>query len=246
VPSTAGIGERTETRERILAAAAELVAHGGVEAASTRAVAAAAGVQAPTLYRLFGDKQGLLDAVAARGFEEYLADKHTLLATDDPVEDLRAGWDLHVAFGLAHPGLYALMYGATGRPDASPAALEGAGKLREMLGRVARAGRLRLPVEAAAQLTHAIGVGVTLSLIATPESERDPELSPRARELALSAILAGSGDEEPERGERPLAAHALALRAAVEDEPGALGAAETALLREWLERLAAAPARPGS
>ena len=54
-------------RERILAATAKLLAEGGREAASTRAVGAAAGVQAPTIYRLFGDKQGLLDAVAARG-----------------------------------------------------------------------------------------------------------------------------------------------------------------------------------
>ncbi|WP_338419811.1 TetR family transcriptional regulator [Streptomyces klenkii] len=31
---------------------------------TTRAVAAAAGVQAPAIYRLFGDKDGLLEAVA--------------------------------------------------------------------------------------------------------------------------------------------------------------------------------------
>jgi AcrR family transcriptional regulator len=245
VTSTPAIGERSETRERILAAAAELVASGGVEAASTRAVTAAAGVQAPTLYRLFGDKQGLLEAVAARGFEEYLAGKHAMLASDDPVADLRAGWDLHVEFGLSHPGLYALMYGASGRGRASPAALEGARMLREMLGRVARAGRLRLPVEAAAQLVDAIAVGVTLALIATPPSERDPELSPRAREVAQSAILTAADDEDEGPGEPPLAAHAIALRAALEDEPDRLGAAETVLLRQWLERLAA-PAPPRS
>ena len=33
-------------------------------AVTTRAVADAAGVQAPTLYRLFGDKDGLMEAVA--------------------------------------------------------------------------------------------------------------------------------------------------------------------------------------
>src|SRR5690606_40448701 len=74
-----------DPRRRILEAAAGLLAEGGPEAASTRAVAAAAGVQAPTLYRLFGDKQGLLEALAAHGFERYLADKQELGATDDPV-----------------------------------------------------------------------------------------------------------------------------------------------------------------
>ena len=53
-----------DTRERILDAAAELLVSGGTDGVSTRAVAAAAGVQAPTLYRLFGDKQGLLEAAS--------------------------------------------------------------------------------------------------------------------------------------------------------------------------------------
>ena len=60
------------TRARIVAAAAGLLTKGGREAVSTRAVSAAAGVQAPTIYRLFGDKQGLLEAVASHGFTTYL------------------------------------------------------------------------------------------------------------------------------------------------------------------------------
>ena len=64
--------EASITRERIVEAAAALLAQGGREAVSTRAVSAAAGVQAPTIYRIFGDKQGLLDAVASRGFAEYV------------------------------------------------------------------------------------------------------------------------------------------------------------------------------
>ena len=44
--------------------AARLLREQGAAAVTTRAVAMAAGVQAPTIYRLFGDKDGLLDAVA--------------------------------------------------------------------------------------------------------------------------------------------------------------------------------------
>ncbi|NED93539.1 helix-turn-helix transcriptional regulator, partial [Streptomyces sp. SID11233] len=43
-------------RERIVAAATELLEESGREAVTTRAVAARAGVQAPAIYRLFGDK----------------------------------------------------------------------------------------------------------------------------------------------------------------------------------------------
>src|SRR3954465_9240110 len=105
-------------RHRIVAAALRLLEHGGPDAVSTRAVSTAAGVQAPTIYRLFGDKQGLLDAVAAQGFASYLATKTATEPSDDPVQDLRDGWDLHVGLGLAHPALYALMYG--GAPPGPP------------------------------------------------------------------------------------------------------------------------------
>ena len=87
-----------DTRERLVKAAAELLIEGGKEAVSTRAVASAAGVQAPTLYRLFGDKDGLLDAVAAYGFADYLATKHAMGASDNPVDDLRR------ALGHTAPG----------------------------------------------------------------------------------------------------------------------------------------------
>jgi AcrR family transcriptional regulator len=81
---------------------AGLIAAGGREAANTRAVAADAAVQAPTIYRLFGDKRGLLDAVAEASLAHCVAEKSTRRPLADPVRDLREGWDLHVAFGLAY------------------------------------------------------------------------------------------------------------------------------------------------
>ncbi|WP_433272080.1 TetR/AcrR family transcriptional regulator [Actinosynnema sp. CS-041913] len=222
------------TRERIIAAAAELLADGGIEAVSTRAVAAAAGVQAPALYRLFGDKQGLLDAVAAHGFERYLGTKRTLPPSDDPVDDLRRGWDSHVEFGVSHPAFYVLMYGVP-QPGRRPAAAEDAHRiLLGMLERVAEAGRLRVPVETAASIVHAAGTGVTLSLIGDPSKQGDPELSARTREMVLAAI---TNDEQP-RLDASLTARALALDTALNRQPHPLTPTEAALLRDWLQRLA--------
>lgn len=56
-----------DAREKILEAAAGLLAEAPVADVSTRAVCEAAGVGAPMLYRLFGDKAGLLAAVVDRG-----------------------------------------------------------------------------------------------------------------------------------------------------------------------------------
>ena len=53
-----------DTRTAVLNAAAELVASGGTGALTTRAVAMKASIQPPTLYRIFGDKRGLLAALA--------------------------------------------------------------------------------------------------------------------------------------------------------------------------------------
>ena len=221
------------TRERIVAAAAGLLAVGGREAVSTRAVSAAAGVQAPTIYRLFGDKQGLLEAVAAHGFTAYLNDKTDMKPSDDPVEDLRTGWDLHVGFGLANPALYSLMYGDP-RPGASaPAAVAAAEVLAGHIRRIAEAGRLRVSEERAAHLVHAAGCGTTLTLIALPENRRDPALSDTAREAVIAAITTDApGAATP----GPVSA-AIALRAVL-PQTAALTLHERALLQEWLDRIA--------
>lgn len=221
-----------DTRERLVKAAAELLIDGGKEAVSTRAVASAAGVQAPTLYRLFGDKDGLLDAVAAYGFSDYLATKHAMGASDNPVDDLRRGWELHIGFGLARPAFYLLMYG---EPRKREARLEADAMLREIISRIAAVGRLTVPVEQAAQFVHAAGMGVVLSLIATPEDERDLELITFSREQVIRAITTDVMPDEP----TDIPSRAIALRVALEEDPPLmLSPAERALLAEWLNRVA--------
>jgi AcrR family transcriptional regulator len=235
------------TRERLVQAAADLLTEGGREAVSTRAVSAAAGVQAPTLYRLFGDKEGLLDAVAAYGFEQYLQDKHALGTTDDPVEDLRRGWDLHVDFGLSKPAFYVLMYGDVRPGRVSRAALDSVELLRGTVAKVAAAGRLRMSVERAARLVDAAARGLVMELISVPPQERDLELSAIVRENTLQAIVT-PGSPEPAGAGRPgdLPSRAVALRAALDQDPtSSLTEAEQSLLVEWLDRIADALAPAG-
>ncbi|CNF93934.1 TetR family transcriptional regulator [Mycobacterium tuberculosis] len=222
-------------RERILAATAKLLAEGGREAVSTRAVGTAAGVQAPTIYRLFGDKQGLLDAVAAEGFTTYLSTKSTPEPDTDPVDDLRAGWDEHLQFGLANPALYMLM--CEPRPGSRPpAAAAGIEILSARVHRIAEAGRLRVGEERAVQLVHAAGSGTTIALIAMPEAARDLQLSVMAREAVIAAITT---DAPAHSAPGPVGA-AVALRAVL-PRATALTEPERGLMREWLDRIANAP-----
>ena len=76
-----------------LDAVLSLIQAGGPEAATTRAVAALATVQVPTIYRLFGDKHALLDATAERSLAVYIAAKTERVPHLDPIAELRHGWD---------------------------------------------------------------------------------------------------------------------------------------------------------
>lgn len=223
------------TRDRIIDAASALLAEGGRHAVSTRAVSAAAGVQAPAIYRIFGDMQGLLDAVASHGFESYLRSKKGNPSTDDPVDDLRQGWDLHIGFGLANPALYSLIYGDV-RPGGEPLAARQAGEiLATMIHRIAEAGRLRMSEERAAVLVHATGRGMTLTLITMPEDQRDISLSAISRESVIAAITTDPPADELERN--GLVTTAVALRALL-PHTTALTTPERALLADWLDRIA--------
>lgn len=221
-------------RERILHAALTLLEAGGLDAVSTRSVCAAAHVQAPTIYRLYGSMQGLLDAVAGVGHAAYLQVKASSEAHTDPLDELRAGWDAHVAYGLAHPHLYALMNGGTGRRVHDTATTAGAEMLRGLLRRLAATGRLAVNVDRAADLIHAGAVGVTLTLLG--RTEPDPALASTMRDAILRTILTpGDAPARPEA--QQTAAHAVALGALL-PQVTALSAAERTLLQEWLGRVA--------
>jgi AcrR family transcriptional regulator len=250
-------GPADEVRARIVAAAARLLAAGGRDAATSRAVSAAAGVQAPTLYRHFGDMQGLLDAVAHEILAGYFLEKVTRARAGDPIDDLRRGWDLHVAFGLAHPEVYALVYGgraaAAEAPRSRPAAREGEAHLQSLVTRAATAGRLRVSVPHAVRLIAAAGNGATLALLAAPPTARDLRLSHDLREAVLAAVtIAPANDGVPDdasearsaaRPAERVVARAVALRAVLADaaldgRPEVLSPAERHLLGDWLDRIA--------
>ena len=223
--------ENTGTvRDRILAAVLRLLAEGGASAVSTRAVCAAAETNAPTIYRLFGDKRGLLDAASTVGCAEYLRNELPGDGSGDPVEDLRANWHAHVRFGIDHPGLYAAMQ-ADPRPDKAPATDAVAKQIRP----VAEAGRLRVSEQHAAQLVYATVFGLVNAQLQLPPERRDPAVA----DLAWNAVAAAILLDEPAAPDPGPAAAAIALRARLPQTAAVLTDRERGLLEEWLDRIAA-------
>ncbi|GAA5700921.1 hypothetical protein Save01_01724 [Streptomyces avermitilis] len=231
--------EGMDAREKILEAAAELLAKAPVADVSTRAVCEAAGVGAPMLYRHFGDKAGLLSAVVDRGFERYLAAKRAARPGADPVQDIRDGWDNHMRFALDNPNYYRLMYSP--ELTAPPAAAhEAHALLRQILERCAAAGRLTVPPPVAGQMIMSANVGAALSMLTRPEQYPDPEFSARLRDSVIDSVTRPAAPDGPgeddSAGHVAIAATTLAARLRAEPVP-ALTPAESALLEQWLEHL---------
>ncbi len=80
-----------ERRQKIVDVTLRLVAHDGIEGATTAKIAAAAGVSEGTLYRLFGNKTGILIAALDEVHEHFLEMLASCRQTD-PVERLQADW----------------------------------------------------------------------------------------------------------------------------------------------------------
>jgi AcrR family transcriptional regulator len=239
-------------RARILEAAATLLAASPDADVSTRAICDAAGVGAPALYREFGDKEGLLRAVIDHAFGAYLANKRAQVPSADPVTDLKAGWDSHIAFAVANPSIYRLMH-STVVTARSEAVEESFVLLREVVERCAAAGRLRTSIATATQMVMAATIGMALSLIARPGQYPDQAVADRLRDAVLDSLLtevpgaaaaAGAASADPD-GSQPsvVSATASTLSAQLARDPSpALTSGESALLQEWLQCLADGPA----
>jgi AcrR family transcriptional regulator len=100
------------TRRALLDHAALLLDGGGLDAVTLREVGACAGVSRGAPYRHFADKEGLLTAVAAEGWQR-LGDHMHELQTEvgrSAVDKLRAALNHIITVSRQQPHLYRLMF----------------------------------------------------------------------------------------------------------------------------------------
>ena len=172
------------TRRAILDAAAELLASAGEEGLSIRELCQKAGVTPPTVYHHCGDKAALVDRVVDECFAAFDVAFDDRTPPSDPVARLRWGFDAYVAYGVAHPVHYRLMFQRSeGRP--TPAGLASYDRLRRMVRAVDDAGRLLAPLEDAAAAIWSSVHGVTSLVIAGFWTEDAPAIA-----LVRDAMLA--------------------------------------------------------
>ena len=112
--------ERTKRRLRdeLLDAAYDAIVAGGYDGLRMADVGRRTGVSRQTVYNEFGDKWGVLQAVAARETERLLLDVNAALADHtDPIEGLRAAVERALALAADNP----LVKAALGQPGSDQA-----------------------------------------------------------------------------------------------------------------------------
>ncbi|HXQ13376.1 MAG TPA: TetR family transcriptional regulator [Caulobacteraceae bacterium] len=100
-----------DLKSALITAAMAAVEQAGPDAVSLRDLAQSLGVSRAAPYRHFADRDALLAAVAAKGFEELIAVyENALSGPGDGRERLRRGLVDYLEFARRRPGLHALMF----------------------------------------------------------------------------------------------------------------------------------------
>ena len=99
-----------DLRNALLDASVRILASEGVEALTLRRAAREAGVSHAAPGHHFGDRRGLLAAIAARAFEELLARMQDVESSASPRQRLRAVCRGYIQFALAHPHRFRVMF----------------------------------------------------------------------------------------------------------------------------------------
>lgn len=186
------------TSERILDAALGLVAASGLRALTMDDVAARAGVGRMTVYRRFGERERLIDALAIRESRRCLAELDAAIAADAPIADqIAEGFSTSLRLIRGHPLLDRF---ARHEPETALRALNADAGAIFALSREFVASRLRkaqahgevgeLDPDHAAELLIRLG----FSFLLMPRSALPLDDDERARDLArrlIAPILGG-------------------------------------------------------
>ncbi|MEU6040242.1 TetR/AcrR family transcriptional regulator [Actinomadura sp. NPDC047616] len=197
-----GRGDRARRRqargerriEQILAAAAEVFARSGYEAATTNAIASQAGISPGSLYQFFANKEAIAGALADRFVTQMGAAHREAFESVDPAavplpEMIDRMVDPILAFNVANPGFKALF----ARPD-MPAGLADAARPIQaaLLGRVEEVIAVRAPRLGPAERTRAARVLIQVFQALVPlVTSTDDEAERAALVVEMKKVLHG-------------------------------------------------------
>jgi len=117
VPKSLSQSEIDDFRARLIAVAERLFVEQGRDAVSMRQLAQALGVSVMTPYRYFKDKDDILAATRASGFDRFSdALENAFDSVNDPVQRARMIGAAYLKFAFENPSAYRLMFDLS-QPD---------------------------------------------------------------------------------------------------------------------------------
>ncbi|MFI8567171.1 TetR/AcrR family transcriptional regulator [Rhodococcus sp. NPDC078407] len=184
-----------ELRSRLLQAAAETVAHQGVDSLSLRKLAAAQNTSTTAIYSLFGGRAELLVALFATSFASFGDAQRSVPVTGDFEVDLRELAAAYRDWALHNPHLYAVMFGGVlGSIDVSAEAELAASAmdpLRDVVSRAVAAGTMSgAPAELISHSFWAIVHGLVSLELAMP-TNGDGETRRAMFDAGTESVLRG-------------------------------------------------------
>lgn len=104
-----------DLRSTLLAVATTRINQQGIDSLSLRRLAEDAGVSRTAPYHHFKDKNALLSAIAAQGFEQWHGTAKRIFEDETlaPRERFRCFIHEYIGYAAAHPQMYELMFGRT-------------------------------------------------------------------------------------------------------------------------------------
>jgi AcrR family transcriptional regulator len=136
LPRTLTNEDVAEFRQRLCNAAARLFIERGPDAVTMRNLAQALGCSAMTPYRYFKDKDAILAAVRARGFDEFAeALERAGASSEDAVARARAVGGAYIRFATERPHVYRMMFDTPflGSDDIDPDLVRAGERAREQM-----------------------------------------------------------------------------------------------------------------
>lgn len=191
----------TTRRDRLVAAALDVLEEDGPAAVTTRALTQRAGLSTMSVYSEFGSFGALVGEVIRTGFGGLADALAEIGRTDDPVADLLVLAGTYRAYAHAHPRLYAVMVGTAtlgGHQRSEPEVesyLSAFGQAVDLVAKAMAQGRFDPgePMVAGAQLVSALHGGVTLEMSGLLDVVGDP--FERVLLPLVHSLLAGLGDD---------------------------------------------------
>ena len=176
-------------REKILTAAAKILAEEGLDAVSIRSVCKKVGIQAPTVYHFYKSKEGLLSAVIELAYERHSIKYSSLAQNKSPVVALEKIWDTFFEFVENEPELFYAIVVAHLKQRIPEKGLEVFESIAMTFKKLEEKKRLKLPFRKATEIFYAAAYGQALVFISQNRNSKLKKNIIFTRDMCIQNLL---------------------------------------------------------